>query len=53
MSKYDYTIELEKIQDVTKEAIKAGCSAYLILNGEYYEIKSEIKPKKEKNFWEV
>ena len=33
-------IELEKIQDTIEEATKNGYSVTLIINGEYYEIKT-------------
>lgn len=36
---YDYTIELEKIQETIKEVIKTGQNVYVIINGECYEIK--------------
>jgi hypothetical protein len=33
------TIEVEKIEETIKEATAAGYTAYIIINGEYYEIK--------------
>lgn len=37
--KYNYTIELEKIQETIKEVIETKQSVYIIINGECYEIK--------------
>ena len=39
--KYSYTIQLDKLQQVIKEAIKAGYNAQVIINGEYYDIAPE------------
>ena len=36
---YNYTIELGKLQETIKEVIKTGQTVYVIINGDYYEIK--------------
>lgn len=53
MAKYNYKIELENVQDIIKEAINGGYSAYIILNGEYYEVTAAAVPEDVPEFWEV
>lgn len=36
---YNYTIELDKIQETIKEVIETKQTVYIIINGECYEIK--------------
>lgn len=36
---YNYTIELDKIQETIKEVIETKQTIYIIINGECYEIK--------------
>lgn len=36
---YVFSIGLENVMDLVKEAQKAGCNAMLYINGFYYEIK--------------
>lgn len=53
MAKYNYKIELESVQDIIKEAINGGYSAYIIINGEYYEVTAAAAPEDVPEFWEV
>lgn len=36
---YNYTIELDKLQETIKEVIETEQNVYIIINGEFYEIK--------------
>lgn len=36
---YNYTIELDKLQETIKEVIETEQTIYIIINGECYEIK--------------
>lgn len=36
---YNYTIELDKLQETIKEVIETEQTVYIIINGEFYEIK--------------
>lgn len=38
---YSFTIQLDKLEEETRAAIKAGYSAYIIINGEIYDIATE------------
>lgn len=53
MAHYNYTIELDKLKDTIQDAINGGYTAYVIINGEYYEIKAEKTDTEKINFWEV
>ena len=35
---YDYNISISDIENTIKNAINAGYTAYVIINGEYYSI---------------
>ena len=36
---YNYTIELDKLEKTIKEVIETKQTVYIIINGEFYEIK--------------
>ena len=35
---YSYVIQINDLERTVKEAIEGGYSAYIVLNGEYYDI---------------
>lgn len=37
---YSYTIRIEDVEKVAREAAAIGAEVYMIINGEYYEIET-------------
>lgn len=48
MPKYNFTLNLEEVQETLKEAIIGGYSAYIIINGEFYEVDAGALPEVKK-----
>ena len=44
-TRYSYSIQIDKLPETIREATKAGYKAYVIINGEIYD----IKPDKERS----
>lgn len=42
---YDYSIKLENLLQVLQDAIKKGFTPQIVINGEYYDIKTDNTTK--------
>jgi len=40
---YSYTIRIEDVEKVAREAAAIGAGVYMIINGEYYEVTDDGK----------